>query len=96
MRALKALVVVMGIMLVGGFALLVAAMIGRVSRGGNPPHSFSVNAIDIPREARIETMTAGSDRLVLDLLLPDNRRQLLIIDLTTGARVGTVELHPMP
>jgi hypothetical protein len=96
MGALKALVVVMGIMLVGGFAVLVAAIIGRVSHGGSPRRSFSATAIDIPREARIETMTAGSDRLVLDLLLPDNRRQLLIIDLSTGARVGVVELHPVP
>jgi hypothetical protein len=96
MRALKALVVIMGIMIVGGFAILVAAIIGRAPRNGNAPHSFSVNTIDIPREARIEAMTAGSDRLVLDLLLPDNRRQLLIIDLRSGARVGIVELHPVP
>ncbi|MBV8090410.1 MAG: hypothetical protein JO139_12705 [Alphaproteobacteria bacterium] len=96
MRALKTLVVVMGIMLIGGFAVLVAAIMSRVSRTGSPSRPFTATAIDIPREARIETMTAGSDRLVLDLLLPDNRRQLLIIDLTTGARVGTVELHPMP
>jgi Family of unknown function (DUF6476) len=94
MRVLKTVVVVMGIMLVGGFAVLVAAIMGRVSRTGSPPHSFSANAIEIPRQARIEAMTAGSDRLVLDLLLPDNRRQLLIIDLNTGARVGILELHP--
>jgi Family of unknown function (DUF6476) len=96
MRVLKTLVVVMGILLIGGFAGLVAAIMGRVSRPGNPSRPFTATAIDIPREARIETMAAGSDRLVLDLLLPDNRRQLLIIDLSTGARVGIVELHPVP
>jgi len=96
MRALKTLVVVMGIMLVAGFAVLVAAIIGRVSRGGSPPRSFSPTTIEIPREARIEGMTAGTDRLVLDLLLPDNRRQLVIIDLASGVRLGTVELRPVP
>jgi hypothetical protein len=96
MRVLKTLVVVMGIMLIGGFAVLVATVMGRLSRTGSPSRPFTATAIDIPREARIETMTAGSDRLVLDLLLPDNRRQLLIIDLRTGARVGIVELHPLP
>jgi hypothetical protein len=96
MRALKALVVVMGIMLIGGFAVLVAVIIGRVSRGGTPPRSFPVTAIDIPQGARIEAMTAGTDRLVLDLALPEDRRQLVVIDLATGARLGTIELRPAP
>jgi hypothetical protein len=96
MRALKALVVVMGIMLIGGFAVLVAAIIGRVSHRVSPSRSFSTTAIDIPREARVEAMTTGSDRLVLDLLLPEDRRQLIVIDLTTGARLGTIELRALP
>jgi len=96
MRALKALVVVMGIMLIGGFAVLVAVIVGRVSHGGSPPRSFAPTAIDIPQGARIEAMTAGTDRLILDLALPEDRRQLVIIDLATGARLGTVELRPAP
>ena len=38
-------------------------------------------------------MTAGPDRLVLALVLPDGGRQLVVIDLATGARLGTIELH---
>jgi Family of unknown function (DUF6476) len=99
MRALKILVVVMGIMIVGGFAALVVIIIGRVShRGPAPaetPKGFA-RPIDIPRGARIEAMTAGGNRLVVGLELPDGNRQLLIIDLATGARLGTVELHPAP
>ena len=96
MRALKALVVVMGIMLIGGFAVLVAVIIGRVSHGGTAPRSFPATAIDIPPGARVEAMTAGTDRLILDLVLPEDRRQLVVIDLATGARLGTVELRPAP
>jgi hypothetical protein len=96
MRALKTLVVVMGIMLIGGFAVLVAVIIGRVSRGGAPPRSFSPTAIDIPRGARIESMTAATDRLILDLALPDDGRQLVVIDLVTGTRLGTIELRAAP
>jgi len=96
MRALKALVVVMGIMLIGGFAVLVAVIIGRVSHGGTPPRSFLAAAVDIPQGARIEAMTAGTDRLILDLILPEDRRQLVVIDLGTGARLGTIELRPAP
>lgn len=96
MRALKALVVVMGIMLVGGFGVLVAAIIGRVSHGGSPRPGFSATLIDIPREARVEAMTTGSDRLVIDLLLPEDRRQLIVIDLITGVRLCTIELRAAP
>jgi hypothetical protein len=89
----------MGIMIVGGFAALVAVIAGRVSHRGpapaEPPKAFA-RQIDIPRGTRIEAMTTGADRLVLGLELPNGNRQLLIMDLTTGARLGTVELHAGP
>ena len=99
MRGLKILVVVMGIMLVVGFAVLVAAIAGRISRGRpapSPPPAFAAEAIDIPRGARIEAMTAGTDRLIVGLALPQGDRQLMVIDLATGTRLGTIELHVAP
>ena len=99
MRALKILVVVMGVMLVVGFAALVAVIAGRVSRGGPSPTTsrvFAGPSIDILRGARIEAMTAGPDRLIVALTLPEGGRQLLVIDLATGTRLGTIELHPVP
>ena len=94
MRALKILVVVMGIMLVVGFAALVAVIAGRVSRGGGQPISrvFADRAIDIPRGAHIEAMTTTPERLILALALPEGGREILIIDLATGARLGRIEL----
>jgi hypothetical protein len=38
-------------------------------------------------------MTAAPNRLILDLALPDGERRLLVIDLATGARLGTIELR---
>ena len=99
MRALKLLVIVMGVMLIVGFAALVAVIAGRVSRGGpaaTAAHGFAAPPIDIPRGARIEAMTAGPDRLILALALPEGEKQLVVIDLTTGVRLGTIELHPVP
>lgn len=99
MRALKILVVVMGIMLAVGFATLVVVIAGRISRGGHPPATarmFAERAIDIPRGARIEAMAATGDRLVLGLGLADGNRQLVIIDLASGARLGTIDLRPAP
>jgi hypothetical protein len=99
MRGLKILVVVMGIMLVVGFAVLVAVIAGRISRGGPAPNAaraFAAAAVDIPRGARIEAMTAVTDRLILGLVLPEGGRQLMIIDLATGTRLGTIELRASP
>jgi hypothetical protein len=99
MRTLKILVVVMGVMLVVGFVALIVGIAGRMSRSGHPPATarvFAARPIDIPRGARIETMTAGGDRLVVGLELADGNRQLVIIDLASGARLGTIDRHPAP
>jgi hypothetical protein len=99
MQALKVLVVVMGIMLVVGFAVLLVTIAGKMSRSGfapPPAHPFAGAAIDIPRGARVEAMTIGADRLAVALALPDGSRELVVIDLATGARLGIVELHTSP
>ena len=102
MRALKILVAVMGVMLVVGIVGLIVAIADRVSKkeplravapAGQP---FTAPPIELPRGARIESMAAGSDRLVLDLVLPDGGRRLLIIDLATGRNLGTIPLHTAP
>ena len=96
MRGLKIAVIVMGIMLVVGVIVLVAAIAARVSHKPAEPASraeFSAPPIDLPAGSRIEAMTAGPDRLVIDILLPDGTRQLLILDLSTGRRLGTIPLR---
>ena len=97
MRALKILVVVMGVLLVIGFAGLIAGIAAKLSRdrpGASAERPFAASAIDIPPGARIETMTASSNRLILDLALPDGGRQLVVVDLATGDRLGTIALRP--
>jgi hypothetical protein len=95
MRALKILVIVMGVMLLAGFATLIVMIAGRLSRGpATAP--FAAPAIDVPAGARIEAMSVGGDRLVLDIILPDGSRRLMIIDPATGHLLGAVPLRTMP
>ena len=99
LRGLKIFVVVMGVMLVVGFTALFALVAYRVSHrrpAASLAQPFAAPAIDIPRGARIEAMTTASDRLVLDLALPDGGRRIVILDLATGARRGTIELRATP
>jgi hypothetical protein len=98
MRALTILVTVMGIVIVVGFGIVAAVIAGRLARreSTNVAHSFAAGAIDIPRGARVEAMTTSADRLVLDLALPDGGRKIIVLDLATGSRLGTIELHATP
>jgi hypothetical protein len=98
MRALTVLVTVMGIVIVVGFGVVAAVIAGRLSRheSADGAHSFAARAVDIPRGARIEAMTATPDRLILDLALPDGDRKIIVVDLATGSRLGTIELHAVP
>ena len=99
MRTLKILVVVMGIMLVAGVAILIVTIAGRVPRSGPGPATslpFIAPPIDLPQGARIGTMAVGADRLVIDVILADGTRQLLILDLITGRRLGAIPLRTAP
>jgi hypothetical protein len=97
MRTLRILVTVMGIVIIVGFGVVIAVVAGRLSRGGvTAAHSFGAANIDIPRGARIAAMTTAQDRLILEIILPDGRPQLVVIDLVTGTRLGTIGLNPAP
>lgn len=99
MAALKVLVIVMGVMLVAGVALLVVVIAGRVSHKAasiGTAQPFAAAPIDIPAGARIEAISTGPDRVVLDLTLADGNRELVVIDLATGRRLGTIPLRAVP
>jgi len=86
----------MGIMLVVGFAALIVAIATRVSHREaktTTPHQPPATSIDIPRGARVEAMTTAPDRLILDFVLPDSNREILIIDMATGTRIGMIQLR---
>jgi len=96
--ALKTLVVVMGVMLIAGVAVLIVVIAGRVSQkpAGTGTAPFAAAPIEIPPGARIEAMSTGPDRLVIDLMLADGNRQLVVIELATGRRIGTIPLRTAP
>jgi hypothetical protein len=96
MRALKILVGVMGAMILAGVAVLGATVAGRLGKSTPPAEAFTAPAIDIPAGARVESMSTGADRVVLDLVLSDGSRRLLIVDLASGRKLGAVPLRPSP
>lgn len=98
-RGLKIAVVVMGVMLVVGVVVLIGAIAARVSHKAPEAATrpaFVAEPIELPAGSRIEAMTAGADRLVIDLLLADGTRHLLVLDLGTGRRLGMIPLRTGP
>jgi hypothetical protein len=96
MRALKILVGVMGAMILAGVAVLAATVAGRLTKSSPPAQAFTAPSIAIPAGARVESMSTGTDRIVVDLVLSDGTRQLLIVDLASGRKLGMVPLRPAP
>jgi hypothetical protein len=97
MRALTVFVAVMGVVIIVGFAAVIATIAGRLARtGGEGPHAFSAPPIAIPKGARVAAMTAGANRLVLRLELPGGGQEILILDLASGRPLGTIALEPAP
>lgn len=103
MRALKILVVVMGIMLVGGFVALIISIAYMAKHRQAPPPAaaaapapYAAAAIDLPSGARIEMMALGTSRLVLSIITPDGNRELLVLDPASGRQLGTIPLRTVP
>ena len=103
MRALRILVVVMGVMLVGGFVALIVSIAHMAKhRPAAAPTAtadlapYTAPAIDLPAGSRIEAMALGADRLVLNIGTADGTRELLVLDLASGRRLGTIPLRAAP
>jgi uncharacterized protein DUF6476 len=94
LRSLKILVAVLGMLLVAGVVGLVVAISMRLSHQAAPPvAAFTAPPVTLPQGAKIEAVGAGPDRIVLDMVLLDGTRQLIILDATTGRQIGTVPLR---
>jgi hypothetical protein len=106
MRGLKALVIILGVLLVGGMVTLVGAIIWRgshrVAADGAvaPPRGTQgkpfETTLDLPAGATVASIDVAGERLVLKLALPDGRQQIVIVDIRNGARLGTIELQGHP
>ncbi len=100
MPGLKALVIVLGILIVAGLTL-VAVTVGRraggpdgtAASGSTAVSGFGEVSLRIASGARLVDATADGGRLVLRLRLADGTDQVTIVDLQTGRPLGTVRLE---
>ena len=102
MRAIKALVAFMGVLLIAGLAVLgwgLYSQAGKISTKGKRPVSAAVTdfgavAVPVPAGARVEQALVAADRLVLRLKDAAGPDRLLVLDPASGAIVGSFVLTP--
>jgi len=96
-RVLKAAVIVMGILLVGGFAFVLAAIVYQASKGGQSGGTAGTEAVaaelPIPKDATVSTLALDGDRLALHLQSSAGP-EIVVVDLKTGKTLARIRLKP--
>ncbi len=103
MRALKAAVIGMGILILIGFVVVVVAVIQRAGGDGDggaapiqtaSPAVFGDVRITLPAGAEVAGTSTDRGRLIVHLRLAGGASRVLVIDLATGKRLGAIDLAP--
>ncbi|HLO22124.1 MAG TPA: hypothetical protein VK193_01705 [Methyloceanibacter sp.] len=101
-RVLKIAVIVMGLLLVGGFAFVLAAIVYQASRGGQSTPSAEAAAgagtpalseLQIPKDATVTSLALDGDRLALHLTSPAGG-EIAVIDVRSGKVIARIKLKP--
>jgi hypothetical protein len=104
MRALKALVILMGILIAGGLVLLVYAVIGGLpgeradNRAGDSSGGFGDTTVVLPPGCVIAEALIANGKLVLRTGGPAERgcQQVILLDPESGRELGRVKTKVGP
>jgi hypothetical protein len=103
-RVLKIAVIVMGMLLVGGFAFVLAAIVYQASRGGQGAPRAGAETIEgagagtpalselpIPKDATVTSLALDGNRLALHLTSPQGD-EVVVMDMATGKVLARIKL----
>ena len=99
-RALKIAVIVMGILLVGGFGLVMATIVYQASKLGDKkvsapaatPATLPAAALSLPQGATVSSMALDGDRLALHLQTSTGP-EIAVIDVVTGKVLSRIKIN---
>jgi hypothetical protein len=95
MKAIKTLVAVMGILLLGGLGLLGYGLTTKTGSSTKPAAlaDFGAVAIPVPAGARIEQMNVAGERVILRIA-GNGPERLIVLDPAAGTVTGSFVLTP--
>ena len=93
MQALKFLVIVLGVLIVGGVTVIVVTLISRSGHGGG---GFGSAALTLPKGCHLIGMVNAGDRLALRLGESADCQVILFVDPQSGQQTGSLALQPQP
>ena len=98
MQALKGFVVFMGLLIVAGLALVVYALVTRVSDGKGPLGGFDATTVPLPAGCTLAEARIEAGRLILRAEGPAERgcQQVILLDPESGKVLGRVTVAPEP
>ena len=100
MQALKALVIVLGVLILAAAGVVAVTIYKRATNGlgaaGGTSAGFGSKKLELPAGATLEDTTASGEHLVLRLRLADGSSRMVVIDLATGEPTGELDLVPAP
>lgn len=97
-RMLKIAVIVMGILLVGGFGMVMATIVYQASKLGEKsgaasgPAAIEQGALALPTDATVTSMALDGDRLALHLKSSAGS-EIAVIDVRSGQVVSRIRLN---
>ncbi len=95
MQALKALVIILGILILIAFGFLAYGVATKF--GGRAAvaveDDFAESRVALPAGSRIVETTFGGGRIIVRVVKPDGAEALVLIDAATGVRAGLVHLE---
>ena len=92
MRALKALVIGMGVLIVAGLVTVVVTVANRTLDATDAPAPATEAAFALPEGAEVVETALDGDRIALRLRLADGTRAIHVFDLATGRRVAVARI----
>ena len=102
MKSIKALVIIMGLLILAGLGLLVYGLVGQVSEiagPGDDPDGFDAASVALPAGCVLAEARIDEGRLVLRAEGPADRpdcQQVILLDPVSGAELGRVRITPQP
>jgi hypothetical protein len=100
MRALKAVVISLGVLCLGAFGVLVYLVTAKtgarvekatvISAPATPAPLWGDLDLGMPRGSRIVSLQGAGDTLAIHLRLPDGAERVIVVDPRAGAVIGRI------